>query len=884
MKDEKKKNFEVVITAHNNADFDCLSSIAAAQKLYPNSTIIFPPSQEQSLRNFLLQSALFLFNFSSIKDVNIDNVKTLVLCDTRQKSRLNHIKEIFEKKKDIEIHIYDHHPPSEDDIKGDLEVIRPWGAAASILVSILKEKNISITPEEASIIGLGIYEDTGCFTFASTTEHDLLAAAWLIQKGMDLNFISDLLHKEFSSEQVFILNKLLENASVHNINGIEVCITEISLDHFVKDLAVLVHKMMEIENLKVLFVLAMMDDKVYVIARSKNQNVDVGEICSSLGGGGHKYAASAVIKDKTLNQVRDELFALLYSHINPQIKVKSLMSSPPIYITKDAKISDATTLMTHFGLKAVPVVGDEKKKDCIGILEFQLAEKAKGHGLGDLPVEEYMKRRFDTVFPDDDLYKAVEIIIDKGQRLVPVIKDDKLIGVITRTDIINWLIEEPARIPESLFPEKRQEKNLSALMRTRLPAHIYELLKTLGKLAKDIGYRAYVVGGFVRDILLNRPNLDIDVVVEGNGIRFASYITKKLGGRYIPHEKFKTAVVILPDGQRIDVATARLEYYEYPAALPTVELSSIKMDLFRRDFTINALAIDLTPDKFGYLVDFFGGQKDIKEKRIRVLHSLSFIDDPTRIIRAVRFEQRFNFKIGPQTERLIKNAIKLNMFQRLSGSRIFQELKLVFEEENVIECIKRMESLGILESIHPVLKLSPKKLSLFEEIKRVLDWYFLSYKTPYPEVWKLYILGFCWENEKERVLSLLERLNLQNSKKDEIIELIDLVKDISIKLYRWLRKKGKLSELYFILNPVPIEAMLFVMASHKVEDVKKYISFYIQNLKDQKLDISGKDLMKLGIPPGPIYGRILKEVLRAKIDGEAKDRQAQLELAKKLAS
>ncbi len=880
-----KKTYETLITAHNNADFDCLSSMVAAQKLYPNSTIIFPPSQEQSLKDFLLQSALYLFDFSSLKDVDLDSVKRLVVCDTRQRNRISHIQELLDKKKnDLEIHIYDHHPDSDDDISGDLEVIRPWGATVSILVSLLKERNVNITSEEASIIGLGLYEDTGCFTFSSTTEHDLLACAWLLKQGMDVNFISEFLNKDFSSEQVFILNKLLESASRHNINGVEVCITQISSDHYIKDLAVLIHKMMEIENIKVLFALATMQDKTYVIARSKTKTINVGEICASLGGGGHRFAASATIKDKTLNQVRDDIFALLYSHINPQLRVKSLMSVPPIFIRKKARISQATSLMTHFGLKAVPVVEDEKKKDCIGVLEFQLAEKAKSHGLGDWAVEEYMMRNFDTVSPEDNLYKVVEIIIDRGQRLVPVIEDGKLVGVITRTDIINWLVEEPARIPDDLFPEKRHEKNLKPLMKTRLPSKIYNLLETLGKLAHEKGFKVYVVGGFVRDILLNRPNLDIDVVVEGDGIEFASHITKVLGGRFRPHKKFKTAVVILPDDQRIDVATARLEYYEYPAALPTVELSSIKMDLFRRDFTINALAIELNPNRFGLLVDFFGGQKDIKEKRIRVLHSLSFIDDPTRIIRAVRFEQRFNFKIGPQTERLIKNAIKLNMFQKLSGSRIFQEFKLVFEEESVIECIKRMASLKILESIHPVLKLTIKKQRLFEDIKKVMDWYFLSYKAPTPELWKVYFLGFCWGEDEKGIESLSERVNLTKRQRESFLELIQYVKDVNIKLYRWIKKKGRLSELYFILNPVPIEALLFVMAFNRNKDVKKHISFYIQNLKQEEPDITGKDLINMGIPPGPIYGHILKEVLRAKIDGEAKDRQTQLELVTKLVS
>ena len=173
--------------------------------------------------------------------------------------------------------------------------------------------------------------------------------------------------------------------------------------------------------------------------------------------------------------------------------------------------------------------------------------------------------------------------------------------------------------------------------------------KKIGKTAEDFNYNAYVIGGFVRDLFLYRSNEDIDVVIEGDGIAFARQFSKEMGTRVHTHEKFGTAVVIFPDGFKIDVASARMEYYKFPAALPTVEMSSLKLDLFRRDFTINTLAIELNPEKFGKLLDFFSAQKDIKDKVLRVLHNLSFVEDPTRVFRALRFEQRFGFTIGKLT-------------------------------------------------------------------------------------------------------------------------------------------------------------------------------------------------------------------------------------------
>src|SRR6185295_10740104 len=201
-------------------------------------------------------------------------------------------------------------------------------------------------------------------------------------------------------------------------------------------------------------------------------------------------------------------------------------------------------------------------------------------------------------------------------------------------------------------------------------------------LAKRTSVSVYAVGGFVRDLLLGRPNVDIDLVVEGDAIAFARAFAKENGGRAKVHERFGTAAVVFPDEFKLDVAMARTEYYKHPSALPTVQPSSIKEDLFRRDFTINALALRLNADRFGELIDFYGGQRDLKERTIRVLHSRSFIDDPTRVFRAVRFEYRFGFRLGKETLTLIRDAVELGLFHRLSGTRLLEELILLLSEEN----------------------------------------------------------------------------------------------------------------------------------------------------------------------------------------------------------
>ncbi|KAF5059891.1 CCA-adding enzyme [anaerobic digester metagenome] len=870
-----------VITCHANADFDALAAMIAVSKLYPGAALVFPGTQESSLKDYFIQSAMYLFNFTTLKDIDPALVRVLVVVDTRQRSRLTHVEPLFAVP-GLEIHIYDHHPPGDDALTGAVDVYLPWGATTSIIVDMLRGKGLTVDADEATILGLGIFEDTGGFTFKSTTEHDFEAAAWLRTMGMDLDVIRDIMSRELSTEQVAILSELIESAATHTINGVDIVLTEVSLESYVGDFALLTHKLMDMENIRVLFAIGRMGDRIQLVARSKAPEVDVGLVCASFGGGGHAYAASASIKDRTISQVKDELFALLYSHINPQLVVRDFMSAPVVRIEAAQTVAQAAEVMTRYGLKALPVV--EYGDQVCGIIEGSLAEKAVGHGLGSERVTEYMLEDFQAVSEDQDLYQVMEIILGRRQRLVPVLRGQAMVGVITRTDLINLMVQEPARIPESLLSDKRQEKNIRHVLSERLPRAIVALLQLAGQVAQDTGVEVYAVGGFVRDMLLGIPNDDIDLVVEGDGVAFAHALGERLQARVRPHLKFRTAVLILPSGQKIDVATARLEYYEYPAALPIVELSSLKMDLYRRDFSINTLAVHLCPPTFGRLVDFFGGQQDIKDGIIRVLHSLSFVEDPTRIIRAIRFEQRFQFKIGSQTERLIKNAVRLNIFQRLSGARIRHELRLLAEDSAPVDALVRMRDLGLLQEISPLLHFPQTKEALLEEIEKVITWYKLLFRREAPDIWIVYFLGLVSGFDAHQVLALTARLQFPPRRVELVESTRKQLRFTAMQLAQWARNHGRPADLYEILSPLSLEGMLYTMARQRKEELRKAVSQYLTHLQDVQIAVSGRDIAALGLPPGPHYSAILRAVKRAVLNAEVSTREEQLALARRLAN
>lgn len=869
-----------VITAHANADFDALAAMIAASRLYSDAVLIFPGSQEKNLRNFYIQSTTYLFNFKHFKDIDPEAVELLVVVDTRQKSRLPHVAQLLDKP-GIRIHVYDHHPDTDEDLKAEFSRVESWGSTTTILVHEMIAKGVVPNIEEATVLGLGIFEDTGSFSFASTTPEDFSAAAWLRQNGMDLDVISDLLARDLSSEQITILSALIESAKLHDFHGIEVVIAEVSTEEFVSDFAYLVHKYIDMENVRVMFALGRMNDRIHMVARSRTAEVNVGNICTFFGGGGHAYAASATIKDKTLSQVRDELLALLYSHINPQLVAATLMSTPPVTIESDHSMADAAELMTRFGLKGVPVVAPGTMR-CVGLMERKIADKALSHGLGGAALGVYMLADYAQLNEDADLYQVMEIIIGKRQRLLPVIRGEEVVGVVTRTDLVNQMVEQSARISEVVLPDRKKERNIRPVMRTRLPGSVIALLEQAGHLGQQLGYKVYAVGGFVRDILIARPNLDIDLVVEGDGIQFARQLAALRQGRVKEHLKFKTAVVVFPDGQRIDVATARLEYYEYPTALPTVELSSIKMDLYRRDFTVNALALQLNPGDFGQLMDFFGAQRDIKDKIIRVLHSLSFVEDPTRILRAIRFEQRFNFRIDGQTHRLIKNAVQLKLFHKLSGTRLTHELQLIMNEDNVLECLNRLHELKLMSAIHPLLALDTEHMRVLGEVHKVHTWYKLLYLEPKANAWKLFMLGLTMGLERGQLELVCQRLRYSERELREFLSLRDQLGEALARLMVWQDSQSPLSEIYFTLAPLPVEAVLFLMARSRREAIRKNISLFLTRLRTQELFIDGDDLKSLGLQSGPAFAHILKNVRAALVDGAAVTREKQMELAKSL--
>jgi tRNA nucleotidyltransferase (CCA-adding enzyme) len=869
-----------VITTHLNADFDAFGSMVAAKKLYPDAVLSFPGSQEKSVRDFFMESTLYLLAIERAKDMDIDSIDRLILVDTRQKSRIGVFGAVVDAGR-AEIHVYDHHPDSDDDVRGALEVVRRTGSTVTILLDEIRKRGIELNAEEATVLALGIYEDTGSFTFNSTTPEDMEAASYLLRRGANLNIISDMMTGDLTRDQVEVLHQLIEEAETVDVGGLEITVTVAGVVNYVPDVALMVHKYRDIESVNAVFALIRMDGRVHLVARSRLEEVNAAEIAAEFGGGGHPTAASAVIRDMGLYEAKEKLVAALHEKARPKADACGVMSRPVITIEPDKTALEASETLLRYQVSSLPVVQSEGR--VVGIVHRHSVEKALHHGLGGLSVKDLMDPNFESVGLHDPIDKVTKISVQAGRRLVPVMDSGNLVGVISRSDLL-----EHMRLPRTKdadgpdrFPQGRgRVKMAQRLMEEHFPERVLNILRLSGVVAGDMGVQAYLVGGAVRDMLLRNHNLDIDLVVEGEGIPFARRLAETVPGcRVRPHEKFGTAVLLFEDGFKIDVATARHEYYASPGALPTVEMSSIKRDLYRRDFTVNTLAISLHRQTFGKVMDFFGGVRDIKDKIIRVLHNLAFVEDPTRILRAVRFSTRFSFTVDKHTLSLLKRAVKIGVFDKVEGMRLKNELIHILDEKNPLRPLQLAADLGILRAVHPALAMPPQALALVESCVETLAWWKYLFADDKLQPWLVHFLALTDHASDEDFQETASRFSIPPSTRNALTKARAVAKTALMSLGRG---DAKPSEITRALDALPMETLLFMMAKTGRDHARRAISDYIVKFRYIRPSLTGADLIAMGYEPGRRLGAALAALKEAKLDGVVKNPDEERALAEKL--
>jgi tRNA nucleotidyltransferase (CCA-adding enzyme) len=847
---------EIILT-HENADFDAVASLLAAHKLNADAMPVLPARLNKNVADFvsLYQNGL---PFIQLQHFRAKSVTHVTLVDTQRLPAIRRIRP------NTALHIVDHHPLSQElephqTFSGELV-----GATTTLLVEQIRARSVPINSLEATLMALGIYEDTGSLSYGTTTARDLHAAAWLLEHEAVLDAIRRFLAPPLNEEQQRLFDALLASAESRTIEGNVIIVAQAKVDDYISEISSVAHRLRDLLDPAALFVLVQMPGSLQLVGRATGNIIDAGEIARLFGGGGHQFASAASIHDKTLDEAAPVLWEEIQHRIRPATRVANLMSYGVQTVAPDKKISEIIQQMRRIGHEGFPVI---ENGHIIGLLTRRDADRAVEHGLGSLTVREVMASGKVSLTLNDSVSALEQVMVESGWGQIPVLDDHgSLLGIVTRTDLIkHWARSHPPSYAQPRMLSTSQIENV-------LGPSVSALIQALARNSDKLNLSTYMVGGAVRDLLLRRRNLDIDFVVEGDAIRFARSLKGLYGGRVSAHPPFGTAKWILDENvaktleidsailpPHIDFATARNEFYEHPTALPTVYNSSIKLDLQRRDFTINTIAVQVSPSAvMGTILDYYGGQDDLHAGLIRVLHSLSFVDDPTRILRAVRLSQRLGFTIEQRTSELINTA--LPMLRRITGKRIHDELTLLLCEPEPERGLYRLQDMGALAAIHPAFLLDTSMKKDFQTAR--------NFQSPWPmepvEMSDIYwhilasMISFDQLPDWCECLAFGQRVTDSLLDGATVVRLRERLSDSQVSPSQIVHDLEGRSELALLTAWLIVENPL----------ARERIQRYKLEWQYVKPNADGHTLLAQGIPPGQCYAIVLRRLRDAWLDGE----------------
>jgi tRNA nucleotidyltransferase (CCA-adding enzyme) len=849
-----------VIVTHANTDFDAFAAMLAARRLYPGAVVALSGSLNRNVRDFYRLHAEEL-DVAEQGRVDLDATERLIVVETSHPSRLGDFERVARDSK-VEVVLFDHHGDEQLDWVRPENVVRSDdGALTTTMVSILAERELDVTPLEATVFALGIHEDTGSLSYAGVSLRDAEALAWCLRHGASQAMVAQYLHAPLSEAERGLLDALLAAAETHKVAGFEILVTAIRSPEYIDGVSNLAHKIVDLTDCRALVCLVEMEDRVFCVVRTRVAELDAAAVAAALGGGGHAQAASAIHRG-SLDDARRRVLEALPGAVRRRLTAGEMMSRPPRFVSPDDTVSHAMVLCQRHRQSGIQV-GEPRR--LVGMVTREDLDKAVGHGLSHAPVKSVMSSDVVTCPEDTPLPEVMRLVAASEGGRVPVVRGEEVVGVVTRSDLLRAL-EEPLAVEEEPGGPDLGER----LLALGTLQEVFEAVQAVSEPFEGV----YLVGGAVRDVLMGEPNFDVDIAVEGDGIALGQALARELGGRVVPHEKFGTAIVLYGNGGRVDVATARTEFYDYPGALPTVEQASIRQDLYRRDFTINAMAASLKGADFGRLVDYFGGHRDLAGGVVRVLHNLSFIDDPTRIFRAVRYETRYGFRMDAHTFGLAKACVEMDLVGELSSARVRDELQALLSEERVGDSVRRMAELGIDRAIHPHLAADEEAVRLIEAVDSLREAY-----APEAPAWRLRLAVLARRLGSTEVLDWADRLKLRRRDAERIADAVA----VAPRLRDLVGATKEPAALWQRVAPHDPDGALLALATSKGR-ARKRLERYFEELRDVTLEISGGDLAELGLGESPQVGAVLEELRRRKLNGELDGRAAEIEAAKELLS
>lgn len=886
-----------LILCHTTADFDTLGAAVGLTRLLPGAKIVLTGGCHPAVGDFL---ALHRDEYPLIerRAVNPQQIRSLVIVDAQQRSRLGKAAEWLDLPHVEAIAIYDHHLNTESDIPAATRHLEAVGATTTLIVERLQTQHIALTPVEATVMALGIHVDTGSLTFEHSTVRDAYALAWLMTQAASVPVIAEYVEPGLSPELQELLRQALDHIQSETIQGTTLSWVLLQTESYVSGLSSLTSQLLDLTANDVLLLAVRYpirpdadEERVTIIGRSWVEGVNLADIFKPLGGGGHSRAATVTLRGVNPEETLAQILGQLKQQVPHPLTARELMSSPVRTIRPETTIAEAQRILLRYGHSGLSVVNE--RDQLVGIISRRDLDIALHHGFGHAPVKGYMTVEPKTITPETPLPTIESLMMTYDIGRLPVLSQGQLVGMVTRTDVLRQLhrsrVQEQGRRDERSGDQLPPTGPTCALtdLRDRLIPPLWQILDTAAREAQARGWHLYLVGGAVRDLLLAASEdklllRDVDLVVDGfyhsltdaAGVELAQALRARYTkSRLEVHGRFQTAALLwhkdpVLDSLWIDIATARTEFYPYPAANPEVEASSIHQDLYRRDFTINALALRLTEPRAGELLDFFGGCLDLQARCLRVLHANSFIEDPTRIFRAVRFAVRLGFTLEAQTEQYIRYAIESGIYDRTQAenhrapalqTRLKAELKLILQAPDWQPALALLADLGALQCIHPQLQLTPglwRQLHLITRGLRQLD----------PEGnynhWQMrleVLLAALPTQERAKVA-----VNLQLP--EDSISRLQNLDQTHRTLQQCLLGCDRPSAIVHHLQQydIPTLALIAVQGPRRLRrQILQYLTVWVRI----KPPLNGNDLKALGYKPGRQYREILAALRSATLDG-----------------
>ncbi|MCF8008756.1 MAG: CBS domain-containing protein [Halanaerobiales bacterium] len=858
-----------LIISHENTDIDGLAGMIAAAKLYTDAKVVISENMTSLAQRFL---ALYKDEFEIYKydQIEYKKVKRVIIIDTHEIDRLGTFNDFIDIE-NVEVIVYDHHPHLKLDWI-DIDLSENVGSATSILVNRLKRENVKLNRSEVTLFALGISADTGNFMHLNTESEDLIAFAYLLDMGANKKIINEYLLETLNQSQKKVFDLLIKHRKDLKIKDTDITYFSLKYPHYVTGLNNVAEKIKLLYQLSVIFILVEMEGKVIIIGRSSDENVNLEDIFDKLGGGGHFGAGSVSLKTD-LEIAQNKLETAIRDNVKVALRVKDVMKKP-VTVNQNTKVNKVKEMIKDKNISGVLAV--DQNKNIKGIFTTRdLRRLNVKKDIYRVPIKAYMTKKLIFIKPYDTIHKAQEKMVKHDIGRLPVKdKEGNLIGIITRRDILNQYYQEETENQNqnryvsslvSITPEK--EKIINRL--DELPNQVRKLFKNIGKIADKNNCKIFLVGGMVRDLLLNKSNNDFDFVVEGDIESLIKEIAVSYDVSYKYNQHFQTGSMKLKQYD-LDFAVSRNELYTHPGALPKVKKADIFDDLFRRDFTINALAVALHPKEYGSLYDFFKARKDVEKKILKVLHRFSFLDDPTRIVRGIRLVLQLNLLIDEETRALMQEAIRLSRFSDVTFPRIYKELKLLFRENVDLEFIDLLKEIPFLRLIYDKYNLPVKIKEKYKRAKKYLAYF--DQNNYNVKKWPVYF---------SLIMSSIPSSIINSWSLKQKIKNVLLFRPKEYVAKNIVNNSGRV-DLYSILKDYTNEQLVLLMALYDQKELKEKIFFYLDQISDIEISINGNDLLNIGYKEGPLISKALELVKTQLLKGNLKTKKKQLAYSKKI--